>query len=226
MKKQTIIIGTVLAVSVVAPVTAFARPGYATADVHLRAGPSTNLPIVTTIDGGDRVNIHGCLNSYNWCDVTWRGERGWVYSSYLRLAYRDRRVRVPRFAARIDLPVVSFSFGDYWDRHYRHRNWHHRRGYWRDRFARHHPGWRHNRSGRDRDHDRDARRGGRDRDHDRDARRRDRDRDHERDARRGGRDRTVGRGDRDNRHQRDARRHDRSDEGLQIRLGPSGINIR
>lgn len=135
--RRRIILGLALALTAAAPATAMARPGFVTTDVHLRAGPSTNFPVVTTIFDGARVHIHGCLHDYKWCDVSWRGDRGWIYARYLQFRYGHHRVRLPRFAARIDLPIVGFSVGRYWHRHYRHRHFYSRRDYWRDRYRHH-----------------------------------------------------------------------------------------
>jgi uncharacterized protein YraI len=117
---------------------ALARPGFATADVNMRAGPSTGFPVVTTIPDGARVNIHGCVAGYGWCDVGWGGARGWVSGAYLQFIYNDRRVLVPYYAPRIGLPIIAFSVDTYWRHHYRHRPWYHRRSYWRRHYHRQH----------------------------------------------------------------------------------------
>ena len=103
--------------------TAQAAPGYVTGNVNLRAGPGTEYPVVTTLIAGEGVNIQGCLSGYSWCDVIWRGNHGWVSSNYLQASYQSRRVRLVEAPP----PVVSFSFGPYWDNHYRGR------GFYRDR---------------------------------------------------------------------------------------------
>jgi uncharacterized protein YraI len=98
---------------------AAAAPGYATGNVNLRAGPGTEYPVVVTLGAGTGLEIYGCLSGYSWCDVNWRGYRGWVSSNYLEAAYQDRRVYVREVAP----PIISFSFGSYWDDHYRGRSW-------------------------------------------------------------------------------------------------------
>ncbi|MGB7260095.1 MAG: SH3 domain-containing protein, partial [Pseudolabrys sp.] len=119
------------------PAAAMARAGYAVADVNMRAGPSTAFPAVTTIPAGAGVNIHGCLDGYDWCDVGWAGDRGWVEGEYLQFLYHERRVLLPSYAAVIGLPIIAFSVDTYWHRHYRHRSWYHRRAYWRRHYRRH-----------------------------------------------------------------------------------------
>lgn len=120
----------VLAAGALAPAMAEAAVrGFATGDVNLRAGPGTNYPVVTTLEAGDRVTIFGCVRGYSWCDVNWRGFRGWVSARYLDSYFDDRRVRLPSYAARIDIPIITFTLGDYFDRYYRDRPWYRD---WRD----------------------------------------------------------------------------------------------
>ncbi|MHB0677978.1 SH3 domain-containing protein, partial [Roseomonas mucosa] len=114
-------LGLGLALGVVAP--ASAAPGYATGDVNLRAGPGTAYPRVATIGAGAPLEIFGCLDGYNWCDVGAGGMRGWVSGSYLQYAYQGRRVLIPEYGPRIGVPIVTFDFGDYWGRYYRGRPW-------------------------------------------------------------------------------------------------------
>ncbi|MDQ2081089.1 SH3 domain-containing protein [Xanthobacteraceae bacterium Astr-EGSB] len=117
------------------PSAAKAADAYSTADLNVRAGPDTGFPIVTTIPDGSGVDLHGCVRGYEWCDVSWRGRRGWVYAEYLVYPYRDGRVPVIEYGGRIDLPVVTFVFGNYWHSHYRGEPWYDARERWRHRFA-------------------------------------------------------------------------------------------
>ena len=116
---------------------ASAQEAYTTGDVNMRAGPGSRYPVVTTIPEDRQVYIHGCLSNWDWCDVSWRRNRGWVFSDYLEALYRNRRVDFDEYRTYVDIPFVSFGFG-YWDRYYRDRpwfddwdHWHHRRDDWR-----------------------------------------------------------------------------------------------
>jgi uncharacterized protein YraI len=120
-----------------APAAAMARPGFVTTKLYIRAGPSTSFPVVDTLPSGARVDIHGCLSGYTWCDVSWRGERGWVAARYLDFVYRGRRVFLPEYAVEVGFPIVSFSVGSYWNNYYRHRRFYHRRNYFERHFRGH-----------------------------------------------------------------------------------------
>ncbi|MGO7623901.1 SH3 domain-containing protein, partial [Rhizobium ruizarguesonis] len=61
-----------------APAIAQAAECYSTANVNMRAGPSTRYPAVAVIPTGSSVEIRGCLSDVKWCDVEFYGGRGWV----------------------------------------------------------------------------------------------------------------------------------------------------
>ncbi|WP_434711801.1 SH3 domain-containing protein [Rhizobium sp. YTUHZ045] len=169
---------------VLAPAIAQAAEGYSTANVNMRAGPSTRYPAVAVIPAGSSVEIRGCLSNVNWCDVEFYGGRGWVSGQYVQAVYEQRRVYVgPEYYRPLGIPLVTFSVGNYWDRYYRHRDFYRER----DRWSRGPDYYYRDRDYRDRDYlDRDyrVREYRRDRDRDRDWRDEDRRDDRRDEARR------------------------------------------
>ena len=182
-----------------APALAQAAEGYSTANVNMRAGPSTRYPAVAVIPVGSSVEIRGCLSDVNWCDVEFYGGRGWVSGQYVQALYQQRRIYVgPQYYRPLGIPVIRFSVDNYWDRYYRNRDFYRER----DRWSRGPDYYYRDRDNRDRDRDRDRD----NRDRERNWRERDRDRDwRDRD---GDQDR---RGDnqRDDRQRNDWQRYDR-----------------
>jgi uncharacterized protein YraI len=119
-----------LAVAIVLPGSALAASiAYTTSDLNIRTGPSAAYQRFRTIPAGGQVTVYGCLSGYNWCDVSWAGERGWVSGTYL--AYggsRYARRPIPSIGLSIGLPVITFSPEVYHRRHYVGRSW------YRDRY--------------------------------------------------------------------------------------------
>jgi uncharacterized protein YraI len=150
-------IGYALAIAVLlAPAMAQAAPAFVTTRLSLRAGPSTEYPAIALLEPGVQVDVLGCLEGYEWCDITIGQDRGWVAGAYLQSAYYQEREPLPQIGATIGLPIIGFSFGNYWDSHYRNRSWYRERERWEHRaFNRppppgwrpDRPGWRPDRSG-------------------------------------------------------------------------------
>ncbi|WP_086993676.1 SH3 domain-containing protein [Rhizobium sullae] len=114
------------------PLIAQAAEGFATTNVNMRAGPSTAYPAVTVVPAGESIEIYGCLADVPWCDVEFYGGRGWVHGRYIQALYQQRRVYVgPQYYRPLGIPVVVFSFGSYWDRYYRDRDFYRDRDRWR-----------------------------------------------------------------------------------------------
>lgn len=119
--------------AIAAPAVAEAATAYATANVNMRSGPSTAYPPILVVPYSSPVQIYGCLSAANWCDVAYGSYRGWISGSYLQTTYSQQRVYVgPQYYQPLGIPVVTFSVGSYWDRHYRSRDFYRDRDRWRD----------------------------------------------------------------------------------------------
>lgn len=100
-----------------------ATSAVATANVNLRAGPSTAYPAVTIVPAGTTIATFGCVSGYSWCDVGVGPYRGWIAASYLQVLYRGTPVVLTApVAPAIGLTVVTFDRA-YWDTYYRASPW-------------------------------------------------------------------------------------------------------
>ena len=110
--------------------SAQAANGYTTGDVNMRTGPGVNYPRIAVIPRGAAVTIRGCVRNHRWCDVSWRGWRGWVSARYLAWTRYRRPIYRPGYPPLWGGPIIQFRFERYHDRwyrgrpYYRKRHWH------------------------------------------------------------------------------------------------------
>lgn len=117
-----------------APLVAHAQEAVANRAANLRAGPDRDYPVVVVVSPGTSLEVRGCVDGYTWCDVSAGEFSGWIYAASISYPYQGQPVPVYGYGASIGLPIVVFSFGSYWDRHYRGRP------FYRDRYR-----WEHHR---------------------------------------------------------------------------------
>ncbi len=135
-----------LAAALLGSTVADAATGYTTSRLTLRAGPGRDFPAIDSVGRDTKVTVHGCIDRFGWCDVSRGRTRGWIDGDSLVVPFQGRRVRVVEYGPRLRLPVLTFSFDNYWDNHYRRAAFYRDRDSWRERSR----GW----TGlRDQDHD-------------------------------------------------------------------------
>ena len=121
--------------------TASADPAITTHGVNMRAGPDVSYPQVGYLGPGMNVNVIGCVEGWQWCDVVAGPNRGWVYAGYLSSYYYDRPTIVSYGGPTLGIPLISFSIGNYWDNYYRGRPFWNNRAYWYNHRVARAPEW-------------------------------------------------------------------------------------
>jgi len=118
MKRQTRKLLLNLATGVAVATTALvvflpaaqAAPGYATANVNVRSGPSTGYRVVDVLQRGQSVDVQRCQGS--WCYVVKSGPDGWVSANYLSSGSGGGGNTGPGFNFGITVPGgPSINFG-------------------------------------------------------------------------------------------------------------------
>ena len=110
--------------------TALAVTATVTTSVHLRAGPSTHYPSIAMLFSGSTVQVFGCEQGNNWCDVQIGANRGWIDAAYLEVPAAAGPVVVANSAPMLGIPTVTFVLNDYWGSYYRGRPWYARQPYY------------------------------------------------------------------------------------------------
>src|SRR5580658_4076853 len=109
---------------------ALAFTAMVTTHAHLRAGPDINYPSVALLPPGVVVQVYGCEQGYGWCDASLGLDRGWIDAAYLQAAAPSGPVVLSSGALVLGVPIIAFSFNNYWDSYYRGRPWYGRRSYY------------------------------------------------------------------------------------------------
>lgn len=112
---------------------ASAQNAYTAKPMNVRAGPNRDYPLVAQVDEGTPLDVHGCLDSWSWCDVSFEGNRGWMYAGGISFVYNGQRVPIYSYGPQLGLPIITFSLGTYWGQYYRGRPWYGQRDTWEHR---------------------------------------------------------------------------------------------
>lgn len=107
--------------------------GFTTGSVHLRAGPDFGYPLIDTLPAGAPLNVQGCTSGWEWCDVIFQDERGWVAGNFIQYDYNNQYVLVPQYGVQLGIPIVSFVISNYWNSYYRNRPFYRQRASWYSR---------------------------------------------------------------------------------------------
>lgn len=116
--------------SLALPALAHAEEAFVTANVNMRAGPDPGYPLIDQLREGTEVDVQGCTEGYEWCDVIAYDNRGWVAGNYINYEYEDQPVLLPSYGARIGVPIIAFALGTYWANHYSGRSFYRERDHW------------------------------------------------------------------------------------------------
>jgi uncharacterized protein YraI len=138
------------------PAVAAAELAVTTQGVNMRAGPDASYPQVAYLGPGFQVDVVGCVEGWQWCDVVAGPNRGWVFAGYLSHAYGNRPNIISYAGPTLGIPLVAFSIGSYWDNHYRSRPFWRERARWYNHRIAHGNDWRHDGRGNDWRHDRNG----------------------------------------------------------------------
>jgi uncharacterized protein YraI len=112
---------------------ASAQNAYTSQPMDVHAGPDEGYPLVAQVDAGAPLDVHGCLDGYSWCDVSFEDTRGWMDADGISFVYNGDRVPLYSYGPRLGLPIITFSLGAYWGNYYRSRPFYAQRDTWAHR---------------------------------------------------------------------------------------------
>jgi uncharacterized protein YraI len=110
-----------------------AQNAYTARPMNVRAGPDRDYPLVAQVDAGTPLDVHGCLDGWSWCDVSFEGNRGWMYGGGIYFEDNGNNVWLYSYGPQVGLPIITFSLDTYWGQYYRGRPWYGQRDTWAHR---------------------------------------------------------------------------------------------
>ncbi len=110
-----------------------AQDAYTSRPMNVRAGPNRDYPLVAQLDAGAPLDVHGCLNDWSWCDVSFEDSRGWIYAGGVSFVYQGGQVPLYSYGPRLGLPILTFSLMTYWGDYYAGRPFYAQRNDWAHR---------------------------------------------------------------------------------------------
>lgn len=82
MRMPAIIRTAIIGSAVIIPGSAFADT-MTTADLNMRAGPSTTADVIGVVPKNSDIVVGECVRYSSWCEASFDGLSGWVSSAYL-----------------------------------------------------------------------------------------------------------------------------------------------
>jgi uncharacterized protein YraI len=81
----------------------------ATTDLNIRSGPGPEYPVIGAIAIDDQAMLGGCIEGSKWCQISYAGAEGWVYSDYLIADNAGVEVVVTERPAEMNVPVAVYE---------------------------------------------------------------------------------------------------------------------
>ncbi|WP_289153646.1 DUF1236 domain-containing protein [uncultured Salipiger sp.] len=105
---KPILLSTAIAGILASPAAA-ALSATATTELNLRSGPGPEYQIEGVIPGDAEVEVTGCLEEAEWCEVTHEGVSGWAYSAYLTTPVENEPVVLYQRPAEVQIDTVTYD---------------------------------------------------------------------------------------------------------------------
>ena len=114
----------------VAEVVAESSSIWNTGMAEVRAGPDESFPAVGALRNGEFVQVYGCVEDYQWCDISDDNLRGWMSARHLTYRSENQPLVIADHGPSLALPVLTFVLAAYWADYYRDRHWYHKHSNW------------------------------------------------------------------------------------------------
>lgn len=108
MLKRTLLLSAA-ALSLAAGTAAANVTAKAVTDLNLRAGPGPQHEVVDVIRQQDDAKVEGCLETRDWCKVSYQGTSGWAYGKYLTASLDEEPKPIVASDAEIEVGTIVYE---------------------------------------------------------------------------------------------------------------------
>ena len=105
---KPLLLSTGIAGLLVSPAMA-ALSASATTELNLRAGPGPEYAIESVIPAAGDVEVVGCLDNGEWCEVSFDGQQGWAYAAYLTTPVEEEPVVLYNAPSSVSIDTVTYE---------------------------------------------------------------------------------------------------------------------
>lgn len=81
----------------------------ATTPLNIHSGPGPQSAVIGVIPGNGRATVQDCIRGSGWCQVSYRGIRGWAYSTYLTATTPRGSIELAQNRARLGIPTITYQ---------------------------------------------------------------------------------------------------------------------
>ncbi|SEK77814.1 SH3 domain-containing protein [Roseivivax marinus] len=108
MLRKTMLLGTAVAAITATPLLA-QMSASTTTDLNFRAGPGPQYAAQGVIPAETAVDVAGCLENGEWCQVSYDGTTGWAYSAYLTTPVENEPVVLYEAPSTVEIETVTYE---------------------------------------------------------------------------------------------------------------------
>ncbi|MHA6344823.1 DUF1236 domain-containing protein [Roseivivax sp. CAU 1761] len=112
LSKKNVALSTTLIAGLLASPALAAMSASATTDLNFRSGPGPQYEIQGVIPAETAVDVNGCLENTEWCEVTFDGQTGWAYAAYLTTPVENEPMVLTEAPSSVEIQTVTYDDGN------------------------------------------------------------------------------------------------------------------
>ncbi|MBY6005781.1 DUF1236 domain-containing protein [Salipiger bermudensis] len=80
-----------------------------TTELNLRTGPGPQYEVAAVLPADAELDVQGCLEAADWCEVSYDGTSGWAYAAYMTTPVENEPVVIYENARTLEVETVTYE---------------------------------------------------------------------------------------------------------------------